>query len=41
MLTQEENDLLSRVTHGAPMGRMMKQHWWIPAARSDNVQADG
>jgi len=41
MLTQEDNDLLSRVCNGAPMGRMMKQYWWIPAARSANVEPDG
>lgn len=41
MLTQEDNDLLARVSNGAPMGRMMKQYWWIPAARSANVEADG
>ena len=23
------------------MGRMLKQHWWIPATRSDNLAADG
>lgn len=41
MLTKEENDLLTRVCGDAPMGRMMRQHWWIPAALSDKLEADG
>jgi phthalate 4,5-dioxygenase oxygenase subunit len=41
MLTQEENELLTRVSDGAPMGRMIKQHWWIPAALSESLEADG
>ncbi|MEC9367896.1 MAG: Rieske 2Fe-2S domain-containing protein [Pseudomonadota bacterium] len=27
MLTEEENELLTRVTGDAPMGRLMRQHW--------------
>ncbi len=41
MLSKEDNDLLTRVSNGAPMGRMMKQHWWIPAALADKLEADG
>jgi phthalate 4,5-dioxygenase len=41
MLTREENELLTRVSGGAPMGRMIKQHWWIPAALSETLEADG
>ncbi len=41
MLTREDNELLTRVSNGAPMGRMMKQHWWIPAALSERLMADG
>lgn len=41
MLTREENELLTRVCGDAPMGRMIRQHWWIPAAVSEKLQADG
>lgn len=41
MLSKEENDLLTQVSNGAPMGKMIKQHWWIPAALSDKLEADG
>lgn len=41
MLSKEDNELLTRVSHGAPMGRMIKQHWWIPAALCDQLEADG
>jgi phthalate 4,5-dioxygenase oxygenase subunit len=38
MLTAEENDLLCRVEHDAPMGRLMRQ-FWIPACLSEEVAA--
>lgn len=41
MLSREDNELLTRVAGDAPMGRMIRQHWWIPAARSANLEADG
>ena len=41
MLSQEDNDLLTRVDGDAPMGVMIRQHWWIPAARSANLEPDG
>jgi nitrite reductase/ring-hydroxylating ferredoxin subunit len=41
MLSKEDNELLTRVTNGAPMGRMLKQNWWVPAALSDKLEADG
>jgi nitrite reductase/ring-hydroxylating ferredoxin subunit len=41
MISKEENELLTRVSNGAPMGRMMKQYWWIPAALSEKLEADG
>jgi phthalate 4,5-dioxygenase len=41
MLSKEDNELLTRVCNGAPMGRMLKQHWWIPAALSEKLEADG
>ncbi len=40
-MTREDNDLLTRVSNGAPMGQMIKQHWWIPAAISSTLEADG
>lgn len=41
MLSKEENELLTRVCGDAPMGRMIRQHWWVPAALSDKLEADG
>ncbi|HLH77903.1 MAG TPA: Rieske 2Fe-2S domain-containing protein [Candidatus Binataceae bacterium] len=40
MLTHEENDLLVKVGPGAPMGEFMREYW-IPAVRSESLQADG
>ena len=41
MLTAEENDLLCRVEHGAPMGGLMRCHW-IPVCLSEEVaEPDG
>ena len=41
MISQQDNELLTRVSGDAPMGVMIRQHWWIPAARSANVEPDG
>lgn len=41
MLSREDNELLTKVTNDAPMGRMMKKYWWIPAALSEKLKADG
>ncbi len=41
MLSKEDNELLTRVSGDAPMGRMIRQHWWIPAAVSSKLIADG
>src|SRR3546814_16908748 len=41
MLTEEENLLLTDVEGDAPMGRMMRQQYWIPCARSASLEADG
>ena len=38
MLSKEDNELLSRVGPGTPMGEMMRQYW-IPAGRSDELPA--
>lgn len=40
-MTREDNDLLTRVEHGAPMGEMLRRHWWIPVAPSAVLEADG
>src|SRR5215470_1945360 len=41
MLTQEQNELLTRVEGHAPMGRLMREHYWIPACVSSQLIADG
>ncbi|MGE0313769.1 MAG: Rieske 2Fe-2S domain-containing protein [Lautropia sp.] len=40
-LTREENDLLTRVEHGAPMGRMIRRHYWLPAIPASKLEAGG
>ena len=40
-MTAEENELLTRVERGAPMGEMIRQHYWIPAVPSAKLEADG
>lgn len=40
-MTREENDLLTRVEGGAPMGEMLRQHYWIPAVPASKLVADG
>lgn len=41
MITPEENDLLTRVANGAPMGAMMRANFWVPAVISARLVADG
>ncbi len=31
MLTHEQNELLTRVEDDAPMGRLLREHYWVPA----------
>jgi phthalate 4,5-dioxygenase oxygenase subunit len=38
MLTAEDNELLSRVGPGTPMGELFRQYW-LPAVRSDELPA--
>jgi phthalate 4,5-dioxygenase oxygenase subunit len=38
MITHEENELMTRVEGDAPMGRMMREHYWIPFALSENLE---
>ncbi|CAN0619787.1 phthalate 4,5-dioxygenase [Burkholderia multivorans] len=40
-MTREENELLTRVENGAPMGEMIRQHYWMPAVPSAKLEADG
>ena len=40
MLTQEENEILTRVEGDAPMGQMMRNHHWIPAIRAGAITGD-
>jgi phthalate 4,5-dioxygenase oxygenase subunit len=40
MVTREENELLTRVGPGTPMGELMRRYW-IPAAMSSELIADG
>ncbi len=40
-MTKEDNELLTRVDDGAPMGEMIRQHYWIPAVPSSKLVADG
>jgi phenylpropionate dioxygenase-like ring-hydroxylating dioxygenase large terminal subunit len=40
MLSQEDNELITRVGPGTPMGDMMRQYWF-PALLSSEVSADG
>ncbi|MGF6292367.1 phthalate 4,5-dioxygenase oxygenase subunit [Paraburkholderia youngii] len=41
MPSKADNDLLTRVCGDAPMGKMLRQHWWMPVALSDKLEADG
>jgi phthalate 4,5-dioxygenase oxygenase subunit len=40
MTTAAENELLTRVGPGTPMGRFMREHW-VPACMSSEIEADG
>jgi len=40
MTSQVENDLLTRVGPGTPMGALMRQYW-LPACLSSELVADG
>ncbi len=37
MLSKEQNDLLTRVEGDAPMGRMMRENYWVPFALSSQL----
>lgn len=40
-MSREDNELLTRVENGAPMGEMIRRHYWIPAIPSSKLEADG
>jgi phenylpropionate dioxygenase-like ring-hydroxylating dioxygenase large terminal subunit len=40
MATLQDNETLTRVSAGTPMGELMRQYW-IPAAKSSELKADG
>ncbi len=40
MLSQADNDILTRVGPGTPMGQLMRQYW-LPALYSHELEADG
>ena len=37
MTTAAENELMTRVEDDAPLGRLMRENYWIPFALSDNL----
>jgi len=37
MISREENELITRVEGGAPLGRLMRENYWIPFALSENL----
>jgi phenylpropionate dioxygenase-like ring-hydroxylating dioxygenase large terminal subunit len=41
MLDREQNELMCLVEGGAPMGAMLRQHFWLPAVRAARLEADG
>lgn len=40
MLTRDQNELLTRIGPGTPMGAMLREYW-VPACRSASLEADG
>ncbi len=41
MTTRAENELMTRIEGDAPMGRLMREHYWIPFAMSDHLVPGG
>jgi phenylpropionate dioxygenase-like ring-hydroxylating dioxygenase large terminal subunit len=41
MLSHDQNELMCRVEGDAPMGQMLRQHFWLPAARAARLERDG
>ena len=40
-MTREDNELLTRVQGAAPMGAMLRQHYWVPAIPAAKLEAGG
>ena len=40
-ITSERSELLARVEGDAPMGKLLREHYWIPACLSSQLVADG
>jgi len=40
-MTPRDNDRITRVEGDAPMGRLMRENYWIPFARSEAIEAGG
>lgn len=40
-MTPSDNELLTRVERGAPMGRLLAKHFWFPVLRSARLEAGG
>ncbi|RYE71177.1 MAG: (2Fe-2S)-binding protein, partial [Oxalobacteraceae bacterium] len=40
MVSVANNELLTRVGPGTPMGNLMRQYW-VPACQSTEIEADG
>ncbi len=41
MLSESDNRLLTRVEGDAPMGKMLRECFWVPAARAGRLERDG
>ena len=41
MLTPDQNERLTRVAGTAPMGQMIRQHYWLPFMRAARLARDG
>jgi len=41
MVTRAENEMMTRIDGDAPMGRLMRAHYWIPFALSERLVAGG
>ncbi len=41
MTTQAENELMTRIDGDAPMGRLMREHYWVPFAQSAHLDQGG
>jgi nitrite reductase/ring-hydroxylating ferredoxin subunit len=41
MVTRSENERLTRVTGDAPMGRLLRENYWMPFSRSEALERGG